>query len=280
MAKLWALCATCALGACAGNGDGLDENGRPLEEDTGTLQPTFQSIQDQVFTPICTACHAGAAAPLGLRLDEGASYALLVNASSVEVPSLLRVQPGNPDASYLIQKLEGTAAVGSRMPLNGPPLPASTIAVIRQWISDGAQNSSASGITTKSNFAFAQLTPVSPMDGDVLPASSRDIVVASDVELDTSLLQAGLVALRASGGDGEFEAGNESNVPVHVTVRSQQPTVLAITPSALTPDTYELRISGTEPVALADFDAQTIDGDGDGSPGGDFVLRFTVEMTR
>jgi hypothetical protein len=283
MAKLWALCMTCALAACAGNGDGLDENGRPLEEgDSGPLQPTFQSIQDRVFTPVCTGCHAGAGAPLGLRLDEGSSYALLVNASSAEVPSLRRVQPGNPDASYLIQKLEGTAAVGSRMPLNGPPLPPETIAVIRQWITNGAPNAPATGVITKTGFASVQLTPVSPADGEVLAASSRDIVIASNVELDTSLLQAGLVTLRTSGGDGEFDAGNESVVPAEVKVRSQQPTVLAITPllEALPPDTYELRISGTDPVALADLEARMIDGDGNGTPGGDFVLRFTVEMTR
>jgi hypothetical protein len=96
------------------------------------------------------------------------------------------------------------------------------------------------------------------------------------------LLQAGLVTLRASGGDGEFDAGNESVVPADVKVRSQQPTVLAITPllDALPPDTYELRISGSDPVALADFEARSIDGDGNGTPGGDFVLRFTVEATR
>jgi hypothetical protein len=282
MAKLWALCMAFALGACAGDGDGLDENGRPLEEDSGTLQPTFQSIQDRVFTPACTGCHAGAGAPLGLRLDEGSSYALLVNASSVEVPSLRRVQPGNPDASYLIQKLEGTAAVGARMPLNAPPLPASTIAVIRQWISNGAPNSPAAGVNTKTRFASAQLTPILPMDGEALPASARDIVISSNADLDISLLQAGLVTLRASGGDGEFNAGNESVVPAEVKVRSQQPTVLTITPRLKTfpPDAYELRISGTDPVALADYEARAIDGDGNGTPGGDFVLRFTVEMTR
>jgi hypothetical protein len=282
MAKLWPLCMACALGACAGNGDGLDENGRPLEEDSGTLQPTFQSIQDRVFTPVCTGCHAGASAPLGLRLNEGSSYALLVNASSVEVPALRRVQPGNPDASYLIQKLEGTAAVGSRMPLNQPPLPAATIAVIRQWIANGAPSGAASGTSTKTGFASAQLTPIQPVNGEVLPASSREIVISSNVELDTSLLQAGLVTLRASGRDGEFDAGNESVVPADVKVRSQQPTVLAITPllDALPADTYELRISGSDPVALADFEARSIDGDGNGTPGGDFVLRFTVETTR
>jgi len=281
-AKIFTLCMTGLLSACAGSGEGLNENGRPVEEDSGTLEPTFRSIQDRVFTPMCTGCHAGAAAPLGLRLDEGASYALLVNASSVEVPALRRVQPGNPDASYLIQKLEGTAAVGSRMPLNGTPLPQATIAVIRQWISNGAANSPSSSASMKSHFAASQLTAVSPVNGEALAASARDIVIAANSELDTSLLQADLVTLRSSGGDGEFDAGNESVVPVHVQVRSQQPTVLAITPglSALPADMYELRISGTGPVALADFDARTIDGDGNGSPGGDFVLRFTVEMTR
>ncbi len=59
----------------------------------------------------------GAAAPLGFRLDAASAYAMLVNALSVEVPTLLRVSPGNPDSSYLIQKLEGHAAVGGQMPL-------------------------------------------------------------------------------------------------------------------------------------------------------------------
>lgn len=291
MAKFWPLCIACALAGCAGNGDGLDETGRPLGEgeggDSGALQPTFQSIQDQVFTPICTACHAGASAPLGLRLDAGASYALLVNAASTESPSQFRVQPGNPDASYLIQKLEGTAAVGGRMPLGGTPLPPETIAVIRQWITNGATDDAAAGVSAKPLLAesgsnAAQLTAVSPMGGAAMPATTREIVITSSVELDTSLLQSGLVTLHASGGDGDFDSGNESVVPVDVVVRSQQPTVLAITPrlAKLPVDTYELRISGTDPVALADFGARAIDGDGNGTPGGDFVLRFTVEMTR
>lgn len=280
LANFSVLCMSCALAACSGNGEGLDENGRPAGEDTGTLEPTFQSIQARVFTPVCTGCHAGAAAPLGLRLEEGASYALLVNASSVEVPALRRVQPGNPDASYLIQKLQGTAAVGGRMPLNAPPLPQATIDVIRQWITNGAPNSSG-GASQKSRIELARLRAVSPMTGQVAPVSMREIVIASDAELDTSLLQSDLVTLRASGGDGEFESGNEQVVPVQVSVRSQQPTVLAIEPGVtLAVDEYELRISGSGPVALADFAARAIDGDGDGRPGGDFVLRFTVEMTR
>ena len=86
----------------------------------------LQSIQDNVFTPICTACHAGASAPLGLRLDAGNSYNNLVGIPSVEVPALQRVRPGDPDNSYIIQKLEGRAAVGGQMPLGGPPLSQAT----------------------------------------------------------------------------------------------------------------------------------------------------------
>lgn len=281
-AKLLALCMTGALAGCAGDGEGLDENGRPEGESTGTLQPTFQSIQANVFTPVCTGCHAGAAAPLGLRLEEGASYALLVNAPSVEVPELRRVQPGNPNASYLIQKLEGTAARGGRMPLNQPALPAETIAVIRQWIADGAPNAASVGGSAKSRFEFVKLTAVSPASDEIVPSPVRDIVVASNVELDTSLLQSNLISLLASGGDGNFDSGNERVVPVDKSVRSDLPTVLAITPrlAPLAADTYELRISGTDPVALADMQARPIDGDDDGAAGGDFVLRFTVEMTR
>lgn len=131
-----------ALAACGGgSGEGLDANGRPVGEGGsggGPLQPSFVSIQANVFTPICTACHAGAAAPMGLRLDAGSSYALLVGVASGEVPGLQRIAPGDPANSYLVQKLEGRAAVGARMPFGGPYLDDTTIAVIRQWIAAGA----------------------------------------------------------------------------------------------------------------------------------------------
>ena len=61
-----------------------------------------------------------------------------MNVASHEVPSLKRVKPGDPGNSYLVQKIEGTASVGSRMPLGGSPLSADQIALIRRWISEGA----------------------------------------------------------------------------------------------------------------------------------------------
>jgi hypothetical protein len=125
-----------AFASCGGGGG----DGYGSSSSSGmTLTPTLASIQLNVFTPICTACHTGASAPQGLRLDDGTSCANLINAHSPQDSSLIRVVPGNPNASFIIQKLEGTQTVGVRMPANGPPyLPQSTIDVIRQWIANGA----------------------------------------------------------------------------------------------------------------------------------------------
>lgn len=137
----WVLVAALAAG-CAGSGEGLDENGRPVGENApppGTLEPTIESIQQHVFSPRCATCHAGANAPVGLRLEDAqTSYDNLVDVMSVEEPTLDRVQPGAPDDSYLVHKLEGTQTVGERMPRGQAPLDEDTIAVIRQWIASGA----------------------------------------------------------------------------------------------------------------------------------------------
>ena len=147
-ARRLAVLATLTCAGCAGNGAGLDQNGQPIgSEGSGSNEPlsaNLQSIQDNVFTPICTRCHIGASAPEGLRLDAADSYSLLVGVPSAEVPSLLRVMPGNPDESYIVLKLQGSPGiVGGQMPLGGPYLPQASIDVIRQWITDGAPNSSA-----------------------------------------------------------------------------------------------------------------------------------------
>jgi len=173
--------ASLLIGGCAGNGQGLDANGQPLMPGGaggGPLTADFDSIQANVFTPICTVCHAGADAPHGLRLDAADSYGLLVGVPSAEVPSLLRVKAGDPDNSYLIQKLEGHAAVGARMPLGGPYLSNDVIAVIRQWITAGALPP-----TPNAPAAFTLLA-VAPAAGEVLVESPAPIMIAFNHELD------------------------------------------------------------------------------------------------
>jgi len=102
---------------------------------------TLSQIQAQVFTPICSGCHSGPTSnslPSGMNLTAGNSFTSLVNVPSIEVGTIDRVEPGDPDNSYLIQKLMGTAAVGSRMPQGGPFLDQATMDMIREWITDGA----------------------------------------------------------------------------------------------------------------------------------------------
>ncbi len=258
------------LAACAGNGEGLDAIGRPISSAPQPLLPELQSIQDQVFTPICTTCHAGAAAPLGFRLDASSSYAMLVGQPSVEVPSLMRVAPGQPDSSYIIQKLEGHAAVGARMPLGGPYLPQSTIDVIRQWILDGAQPGAAAlGASTA-----PQIRAIAPLPDQRLTQPPRELLVAVDGELDVTQLEAGAVTLMRSGGDGSFDEGNEQAITqIQITVRSVAPTVLAIEvpEDSWSADRYQLRIAGQGGVALTSRAGAVID---------DFVLEFDVESAQ
>ncbi|MEX0708022.1 MAG: Ig-like domain-containing protein, partial [Woeseia sp.] len=105
---------------------------------------TLTQIQNQVFTPICSGCHTGPTSntlPSGMNLSTTAdSFAALVDVPSIQVPSIDRVEPGEPDNSYLIHKLEGTQSVGDRMPQGGPFLDQDTIDMIRTWITDGAPN--------------------------------------------------------------------------------------------------------------------------------------------
>jgi hypothetical protein len=102
---------------------------------------TLAQIQQSVFTPSCSVCHTGGGSslPASMNLSSAqASFQALVGVASLQVPSLQRVKPGDPDTSYLIDKLEGTQTVGVQMPFGGQPLPQATIDQIRAWIADGA----------------------------------------------------------------------------------------------------------------------------------------------
>ena len=197
-----ALCAI-LIGACAGNGEGLDANGRPLTPGGDVSLPLsddFESLQENIFTPICSVCHAGGSAPQGLRLDAANSYNLLVGVPSTEVPSILRVKPGDPDNSYIIQKLEGHAAVGAQMPFGCPSsqpcLSTSTIAFVREWITNGAPAASASGVNTP-----LAITGVVPDAKETVVGAPPQVMIAFNRDLDRS--QLGTYAIQIEKlGDG------------------------------------------------------------------------------
>lgn len=132
-------------------GVACDENLSSLVGPTPNLQPTFASIQAEIFErtdsagrTACTTCHSntGRTPSGGMNLNHDVAYAQIVNAPTRSPVGKTRVIPGDPDNSYLIHKLEGSADIsGKRMPNNGPPyLTDGQILVIRRWIAIGAPN--------------------------------------------------------------------------------------------------------------------------------------------
>jgi hypothetical protein len=130
---------------------GCDESLSSLTGPTPDLEPTFSSIQTNIFDNTdssgrlaCTNCHnaRGRAFTAGLDLTAGVSYGSLVGVASTERPSVLRVAPGDPNNSYMVHKLEGGPnIVGVRMPRGtGPYLTDGQMVVIRRWIETGAPN--------------------------------------------------------------------------------------------------------------------------------------------
>lgn len=117
------------------------EHADPLSDEPAA--PTFSSIQQSVFNVSCaiSGCHLGGGAAAQLDLSAGNAYANLVGVASVEIPAVLRVEPGNPDESYLVQKIEGAPGIiGQQMPRGRDPLSAEQVEAIRGWIEAGAAN--------------------------------------------------------------------------------------------------------------------------------------------
>ena len=128
-----------------------DEKLSDLTGPTPNLEPTFSSIQHEIFETTdssgrlaCTNCHTniGRNPSGGLNLVAGISYASLVGVASTAKAGAVRVIAGDPDNSYLVHKLLGSSdIVGVRMPRGtGPYLTDGQIMVIKRWIAVGAPN--------------------------------------------------------------------------------------------------------------------------------------------
>jgi hypothetical protein len=141
-ALLCAVLCTAGAGCLAGDGTGMPMPGPcdPAVDPQASLTCDVQPI----FTANCalSGCHAGTSPQQGMNLSAGQAFGNTVNVPSMELPSMDRVEPFQPDASYLVHKIQGSQATvggtGDRMPLNAPPLTAAQIDTIRSWISAGA----------------------------------------------------------------------------------------------------------------------------------------------
>lgn len=150
-----------AAGCGAGSGDGLDSAGNLLGQSqsagtggsgggggggggaaSGNPNATLTWVQSNVFGGVCSQCHTGGGAPLGVNWSTPADSCANVGRASGEIPTLSEIASGNPGASYVIWKVEGLgpngeAIIGGRMPLGNPALTPDTIQNIKDWIADG-----------------------------------------------------------------------------------------------------------------------------------------------
>jgi len=113
--------------------------------------PGFQQISQTILSPSCatSACHArpDRLAGAGLVLETDVAWANMVDkpvqsgAWPIKLARLMRVAPGDPDASALMLTLRPTAELSEDLhmpPIR--PLPDDQVEAIRSWIERGAPN--------------------------------------------------------------------------------------------------------------------------------------------
>jgi hypothetical protein len=108
---------------------------------------TFSAIEQNILIPRCatSGCHSGnppSATPLSL--DPDVALLGMVGQPAQQLSTMSQIEPRQPDASYLLLKLRGTAGtaggVATRMPIGDAPLSDDEIAGIEAWIREGAPN--------------------------------------------------------------------------------------------------------------------------------------------
>lgn len=123
----------CALGqTCT---DGKCDCGMSSVSFAGAIQP--------IFSASCASmgCHAGVMPQAGLNLTNGKSYAELVNVAASQCNDGRKlVMPGDPGASYIVDKMTGVdLCFGTKMPKLGN-LPSAQVQSVVDWICQGAPN--------------------------------------------------------------------------------------------------------------------------------------------
>ena len=100
-----------------------------------------------VLAAHCYKCHGASQQKAGLRLDTAA----LALTGGRTGPAL---KPGDSSASLLVQAISGTHAELPRMPFKNPPLADSQIALVKNWIDQGAKSPASEAPETSKHWAF------------------------------------------------------------------------------------------------------------------------------
>gem|GEM_PF-948030 len=133
-----------------------------------TIDPALEAQAKAVFDEFCTGCHAE-----GGSLDDPSEFPLegdlsiLIGRGSAESDKLL-IAPGDPDGSYLLDKVLGTPAMKEElMPLGDEPLSADNVQALRDWISAMPTADAPTGVATD------PVAPSAPSTSSVTPPKKK-----------------------------------------------------------------------------------------------------------
>jgi mono/diheme cytochrome c family protein len=88
----------------------------------------------EIIKKRCSGCHWGKSPSKGLNLEPGRIQAA-IDAPSKEMPAMKIIDTADPEASYLLKKVQGAGDIkGSRMPRFGKKLPAADTEILKAWL--------------------------------------------------------------------------------------------------------------------------------------------------
>ena len=251
------------LGACGGSSGSTAISTMPpaTSQAPPPLMATFDSIQSNIFTPLCSSCHSGANPAANLDLDAAHSYNDLINVPSTEQPTIVRVKPGDPTDSFLVQHIQK----------EGDGASATDLSFIEQWITAGAPPGS-SAVAMSDKF---QVASVEPDMGDQRSAAPPHIIAGFTQELDASRIDATTVSLERLEGDGSAQV--MIKIPAHVAVPSGNPSAMIVTPnSALVPGSYRVVVDSPDGAEIGSIGGASLSVPTRGGGGGRVITQFSI----
>jgi hypothetical protein len=135
-----------------GDGDTCQAFVPPASFDPTSPVVTFSGDVLPIFSASCAfvSCHGSETGPQGgvyLGTNSALVYSNLVGVASTYLPTMPRIDPGNPGSSFLLHRVDGDActlpgctmaACSELMPQDSTPLPQAELLTLRAWIAQGA----------------------------------------------------------------------------------------------------------------------------------------------
>ncbi len=250
-----------------------------VEDETDPEPPVVQGslltqIQDTVFTPICSECHIGSQAPVGLRLENtDVAFEFLVDVPAVGNSDFDRVTPNDSVNSFLMLKITGDPRAGQRMPLGRMALTDESIQLIRDWIDQGALPAEDSRVLTK-------IRSVKPL----MASTQEEHFIAKNYQYEVNFTQPvdrhsisknSLMLYQ----DFQGSAFLVSEADYEIEVITERVLILTITNLQLSVESISLVINDPSGNSVLDMKGRILDGDNDQIEGGRYEFKFQTERS-